>query len=439
MSSSVRVFLGVCLLTLLLAGVVFLMRPDLLGQAQGDGGGDAEAKAPRPALTVTITHPQSQCLAERLPVDGGITAWQEAVIASETNGLTLVEVLADVGDAVKKGQVLARFLKETPGSTLHQARAAVVEAQAAHAEAKANADRARALADTGAFSRQQIEQYGAAEKTARARLRSAEAALAARRNDFRQTELRAPDDGVISARHATMGSVPGSGTELFRLIRQGRLEWQPEVAADDLARVRVGQEAVLSLPGGERLEGLRVRAVSPAAAAESRMARVHVDLPKNPALRSGMYLGGEILFGKREGMTVPMEALVPRDGFNFVYRLNAENRIERIRVQAGRIDGNRIEISPVAGEAVLQAGSRIVVKGAGLLADGDLVRVENAPQDDGKADRALHEGATGKATPAGKSPSDDDVKTPHDRRERAGDEPLPAGVSAVQAGTDAGC
>lgn len=437
MSSSVRVFLGVCLLTLLLAGVVFLMRPDLLGQ--GATVPDASAKTPRPALTVTTAQPRLQCLSERMPVDGSVTAWQEAVIASETNGLTLVDVLADVGDAVKKGQVLARFLKETPGSTLHQARAAVAEAQAAHAEARANADRAKALADTGAFSRQQIEQYGAAEKTARARLRSAEAALAARRNDFRQTELRAPDDGVISARHATMGSVPGSGTELFRLIRQGRLEWQPEVAADDLARVRVGHEAVLRLPGGERLEGLRVRAVSPAAAADSRMARVHVDLPQHPALRAGMYSGGEILFGKRQGMTVPMDALVPRDGFNFVYRLNAENRIERIRVQAGRVEADRIEVLPVSGEAALGADSRIVVKGAGLLADGDLVRVENAPQDDGKADRALHEGATGKATPAGKLPSDDDVKTPHDRRERAGDEPQPAGVSAVQAGTDAGC
>ncbi|MDO4231211.1 MAG: efflux RND transporter periplasmic adaptor subunit [Lautropia sp.] len=379
MSSSVRVFLGVCLLTLMLAGVVFLVRPDLFGQEQGGGEGQvAEAQtAPRPALTVTTTHPQRQCLAERLPVDGSVTAWQEAVIASETNGLTLVEVLADVGDEVKKGQVLARFLQETPGSTLHQARAAVVEAQAAHAEARANADRAKALANTGAFSRQQIEQYRAAEQTARARLRSAQAALAARRNDFRQTELRAPDDGVISARSATMGSVPGSGTELFRLIRQGRLEWQPDVSADDLSRVRAGNEAVLQLPGGEELTGLRVRAVSPAAAAESRMARVHVDLPKNPALRSGMYLGGEILFGKREGVTVPMEALVPRDGFNFVYRLNADKRIERVRVAVGRVQADRVEVLAVKGEPVLSSGDEVVVKGAGLLSEGDLVRVEN--------------------------------------------------------------
>ena len=369
MSSSKKVFLGVCLLVLLLAGLMFVFRPDLFRTET------AEAAAPRPALAVTTTSPKMRMLAERLPVDGNITAWQEAVIGSESNALTLDDVLVDVGDTVRKGQVLARFSAVNAGSNLSQARAALAEARVAAEEAQANARRAAQLARSGALSQQQIEQYQSAARTAQARLRSAQAALDARRNDFRQVELRAPDDGVISARTATVGSVPGAGSELFRLIRQGRLEWQAEVDVQVLPRVQSGDAAVLHLPDGSRLP-LQVRRVAPAGSTGNRTALVYLDVPAHPQVRAGMYLGGELLFGESQALVVPAEALVPRDGFNYVYRLKADQHIERVRVQAGRMQDDVIEVSPVAG-ARLQEDDVIVLRGAGLLSDGDLVQVEN--------------------------------------------------------------
>ena len=132
---------------------------------------------------------------------------------------------------------------------------------------------------------------------------------------------------------------------------------------------------MLHLPDGSRLP-LQVRRVAPAGSTGNRTALVYLDVPAHPQVRAGMYLGGELLFGESQALVVPAEALVPRDGFNYVYRLKADQHIERVRVQAGRIQDDVIEVSPVAG-ARLQEDDVIVLRGAGLLSDGDLVQVEN--------------------------------------------------------------
>jgi len=103
------------------------------------------------------------------------------------------------------------------------------------------------------MSKQQADQYFAADRSAQARVRSARAALASRRQNWQNVELRAPDDGVISSRTATEGSVPSAGTELFKLIRQGRLEWQAELGASDLMKVKAGDRAVVHAANGREV------------------------------------------------------------------------------------------------------------------------------------------------------------------------------------------
>ena len=180
---------------------------------------------------VAVAQPVQTQLPVQVLADGEVTAWQEASVASETNALTLSAVLVNVGDTVKRGDVLARFNGKTVAADVTQARAALAEAQAAATEADANVRRARRLRGTDTLSAQQIEQYLAAGRTARARVRSAQAALVSKQQTWQNVELRAPDDGVISSRTATVGSVPAAGTELFRLIRQagwnGRPNWVP--------------------------------------------------------------------------------------------------------------------------------------------------------------------------------------------------------------------
>ncbi len=348
-----------------------------LAQAPSAMADEKKPAAAKPSLTVTTVRPQKTSLPIRLTANGNVAAWQEAVISSESNGLRLSDVKVNVGDVVSKGQVLAVFAPETPQAEVAQARAALMEAEAAAAEAKANANRARSIEDTGALSAQQISQYTTAEATAKARAASAKAMLASAELRLRYTKVVAPDAGVISARSATVGAVAGPGTELFRMIRQGRLEWRAEVTATDLRNVKVGGNAVIKAANGSELTG-KVRMVAPTIDPQTRSALVYVDLPPNNGkqapFKAGMFATGQFELGASDALTVPQQAITVRDGFSYVFRLNQDQHVSQVKVQPGRRIADRIEV--LSG---LAPDAQVVAAGAGFLNDGDLVRNVGAP------------------------------------------------------------
>jgi RND family efflux transporter MFP subunit len=346
--------------------------------SQGSNAADDKKPAtPKAALTVTTAVPQRESLPIRLAANGNITAWQEASIGAEGAGLRLTEVRVNVGDRVRRGQVLATFASETLSAEAAQTRAAVAEAEAAAADAAANADRARRLQPSGALSASQIAQYLTAEKTAQARVQAARATAQAQQARLNQSQVRAPDDGIISARGATVGAVVGPGTELFRLIRQGRLEWRAEVTSTELGRITPGTRALVTAASGARLEG-RVRTIAPTVDPQTRAALVYVDLNPLPgpyagSARAGMFARGEFELGATSALMLPQTAVLVREGFSYVYRLAPDNRVSQVRVQTGRLSGDRIEIT-----SGLPADARVVASGAGFLNDGDMVRVVDA-------------------------------------------------------------
>lgn len=325
--------------------------------------------AARPALTVSLISPETQDWPQSLAANGNVVAWQEAVIGAEIANYRITEVLAQVGDRVKKGQVLARIASDTVASELAEARASVAELEASAAEAKGNSERAGELKAKGFYSTQLNNQYQTAEQTTRARLEAARARQQAAALRMSKTSVLAPDDGVISARSATVGSLTQPGQELFRLIRGGRLEWRAEVPSADLAAVREGMPASLVNPNGETVQG-KVRAVAPSVDAQTRNGLVYVDLPANSAVRAGMFARGEFELGRKPALTLPQSAVVRREGFAYVFRLEGADRVVQIKIVPGRQQGERIEI--VSG---LAAGARVVESGVGFLADGDLVKV----------------------------------------------------------------
>ena len=278
-----------------------------------------------------------------LAANGNVTAWQEAIVGSELQGLRLTEVVVDVGDVVKKGQVLARLQNDTVAAELAQSKAAVAEAEAALAEANANAERGRQLEPTGTISKQQYNRYITAEQTAKAQLVSAQAKVHADEVRLGQTRILAPDDGVISARGATVGSVVQSGQELFRLVRGGRLEWRAEVTAAELAHVKSGMPAALTVPSGAKVAG-RVRMVAPTVDPQTRNGLVYVDLPAQSEARAGMFARGEIDIGHAPALTLPQTAVVLREGFAYVFTVGADSRVSQVKVGTGRRVGDRIEI-----------------------------------------------------------------------------------------------
>ena len=334
---------------------------------------EPQAGQPRPALTVSTAQPQRTAVPLRLAANGNVTAWQEASIGAESNGLRLTDVRVNVGDVVKAGQVLATFSAETVQADVAQVRASLLEAQAHAAEAAANAERARALQATGALSQQQIQQYTTAEKTAQARVEAAQATLNAQRLRLKYTQVVAPDSGVISARTATVGAVVGAGTELFRMVRKGRLEWRAEVTSTELRRIAPGAKVSVIAASGATAEGT-VRMVAPTVDPLTRNALVYVDLPPHADFRAGMFARGDFALGQSDALTVPQEALVVRDGFSYVFVVGAEQRVQQRKVQTGRRVADRVEV--LSG---LEAGASVAVRGAGFLNDGDLVRVAAAP------------------------------------------------------------
>ena len=341
-------------------------------------GPDPKKSAARPALTVTTTVPRQSALPLAIAANGNLMAWQEAIVGSEVSGLRIAEVRVDVGDTVKRGDVLATFAADTIRAEVAQARANLAQAEASAAEAVGNADRARRLKGTGALSEAESHQLLTGEKTAQARVLAARAALQAQEVRLSQATLEAPDDGIVSSRTATVGAVVGAGTELFRLIRKGRLEWRAEVTSSELGRITPGTLARITAASGAQLEG-RVRSIGPTVDAQSRTALVYVDVkplggPASGSARAGMFARGEFDLGTASALTVPQAAVVVREGFSYVFRVNQDQRVAQVKVQPGRIAGDRIEI--VSG---LPADARIVANGAGFLHDGDLVRVAEAP------------------------------------------------------------
>jgi RND family efflux transporter MFP subunit len=165
------------------------------------------------------------------------------------------------------------------------------------------------------------------------------------------------------------------------MIRQGRLEWRAEVVAQDLHNLKPGTSAVVKAANGSELTG-KVRMIAPTVDLQTRSALVYVDLPtstgggKDAPFKAGMFASGQFELGTSQAMTVPQQAIVVRDGFSFVFRLNADQHVSQIKVTPGRRLGDRIEV--LGG---LTANTQVVVRGAGFLNDGDLVNkvAETAP------------------------------------------------------------
>jgi RND family efflux transporter MFP subunit len=331
---------------------------------QGEGEG-----VPRPALTVTAESPVTEAWPVRIPANGTVEAWQEAIIGSDVQALRLAKVLVDVGDTVKAGQVLAVFDDEPVKIDVAQAKAALAQAQAAAAQAHENAGRARVLRGSGAMSDQLITQYLSAEQSALAQTAVAEATLAAQELRLKRTRVLAPDNGVISARTATVGAVFGIGGELFRLIRQGRLEWRAELTDTELEHVVPGTRVRLTFAEGRIAEG-SVRMAAPTLNTRTRTGFAYVDLSPDTSVRPGMFVRGEFDLGLRPAITVPSQAVSMREAFNYVFRLEPDGSVRQVKVTTGRRVGDRVEILDG-----LAPDSRIASVGAGFLNDGDLVRL----------------------------------------------------------------
>jgi RND family efflux transporter MFP subunit len=355
----------------------------------------ARAAEPPPMAVATVVAARAE-IVDSVLVDGTLVAREEVLVGPQIDGLRIVEILADEGDRVAAGQVLARLDRSAldvqlaqndaalarAQAAIAQARNQILQAEAANEEAASALERAESLARTGIASRQTLDQRVAAARGAAARLAAARDALAVAEAERRQveaqrrdtdlrlsrTEIRAPQAGLISRRTGRLGAIAGmSGDALFRLVAGGEIELEAEVPESRLAALAVGQTARVELSGAGPVAG-RVRLVPAEVDRATRLGRMRISLEAAPGLSVGRFARGTVETDRRAAILLPLSAVrLERQGASV--QLVVEGRVRQRPVVLGSTAGGKVEIR----EGVA-AGDVLVLRAGAFLRDGDAVR-----------------------------------------------------------------
>jgi RND family efflux transporter MFP subunit len=207
---------------------------------------------------------------------------------------------------------------------------------------------------------------------AEANLNAAQAGLESQQIRLKHTTITAVDSGIITSRTATLGAVVQTGSEMFRLLRQGRVEWLADVPAQYLSSLQVGQNATVLLPTGATVNGT-IRKIAPSLNSNTRTNTVYVALPTDSPARPGMFAQGQIQIGEAQALTIPQSALVLRDGNSYVFEVGDNNIVQQRLVKTGRRQEDRVEIMDG-----IQPSAKLVATGGAFLNEGDKVQLASA-------------------------------------------------------------
>jgi RND family efflux transporter MFP subunit len=324
------------------------------------------------SVTVDIVKPVATTFDRTIAATGTVAARDELVIGSDASGLRLTEVRVDVGSVVRRGQLLARADDAQLVAQIAQQHAQIKQAEVELKQAQLNLERAERLKESGFYSVEMFQTRRTSAESAAAKLDLVKAQLTELQVKLAHTRFVAPADGVIAKRSATVGAVVQPGAEMFRIIKDGEIEWLAELPSHSIARVESGALARIRFDDGRVIEA-RVRMIAPTMDAASRNGLVHVALPVGSPLKAGAFAKGEILIANAPALAMPESSVLTRDGYAFVYVVGADDVARMTRIETGARQRGLVEVT-----AGLKPDARIVGTGAGFVKDGDLVRVEPA-------------------------------------------------------------
>ena len=347
-----------------------------------------------PAITVSTV--RNRVMRDRVLTSGLVGPVEQVQVQPLVEGQPIEALLADVGDIVVKGQVLARLSRSTldlqksqlnaslaaARATIAQADAQLLETQSSAAEAQRVSTRTAALKKQGSATQAAADQTQAAAvsalsrvsvatqslEAARAQLTLVEAQIANLDLQLLRTEVVAPVSGEIVERNAQVGSIASAAAQpMFTLIRDSALELRADIAESDLLRVAVGQSVQLTVTGSTQTIAGTVRLVEPTIDPTSRMGRARISFADASQIRSGMFVDAEILVSERETLVVPVSALGKSPDGLSVMRVEG-GFVNRVTVRTGIREAGWVEI--LEG---LTIGDTVVTKAGAFVRQGDQI------------------------------------------------------------------
>ncbi len=338
------------------------------------GCSDSAKTAPAPTQTVrvfAVIVVQPTSVPDLIDAMGTVRAAQTSELASQMMG-TIVEIRVHEGDRVQRGQVLAVIDEAQPKAALVGATAAANASQqelaAANADlslADSTLQRYQRLYERKSVSPQEFEEVSARQKAASARRDAAvageaqaKAAVTQAATSLEYTRIRAPFDGVVTQKKADAGALAAPGVPILTIEDVRRFRLEANINENDLHRVRLGQDAAVTIDalGPDELRG-RVVQILPAADAASRSFLVKLELPADARLRSGLFGRTQFSRGERSTLLIPRAALIQRGQLQGVFVLD-QNQIASLRyLSLGKPSGSSIEV--LAG---LQPGERLIAE-----------------------------------------------------------------------------
>lgn len=314
-----------------------------------------KVEKPSTDLTVTVVEPVQKILQTQLSLTGITIPREEVLVITELSNLRVREVRADVGDTVKKGQILAVLDGESLKNQQN-------DLQAEYERARDDYARVEGIKDTGAVSRQSVTQKRLAMQSARAKLQDAQLNL-------RRGNILSPVNGIIYERSAAIGALVSASEPLYRIARQGEIEVQISVPEADLTSLTRGQQVTIKLTGhSEEISGT-LRLITPKVDNATRTANARISLPKGVSTAIGLFAEARIITGEQQGITLPASALQQDSQGSYVWQLDEKQKAVRLPIKVIL----RNDVDMIIED--IPTGSVIVARAGSFIKEGDHVNI----------------------------------------------------------------
>ena len=332
----------------------------------------AAAQSIRPVRTVTVEFSQS---GDTLSLTGEIQPRYQADIGFRVQG-KILERPVDVGTEVNKGDLIARLDPQQYRQDLEVAKSEVAAAEAEVTRSQAQEARQRELLKNGHTTRVQYDQALKTFKTASAQLDATRAKQIQASENLGYTELKADNDGVITAVGADAGQVVSAGQMVVRLARPGEREAVFNIAEGAFKSPPKNPTVMVHLVSNPDVKAAgTVRYVSPQADPATRTYTVRVSLPDAPAqMRLGANVVGTVTLDQARTVTIPGTALFQKDGKAAVWLVEKDHTVQLKPITVQRYQGDSVVVGDglAQGDVVVTAGVQKLLPGQKVsLLEGD--------------------------------------------------------------------